>query len=114
VLPGGLGVVGHALRVPAVSGRGQRRCKHIGEEVTDPKLRARLGDWQGMLGRQPEIARQILRKLLVGRLVLTPDATARTYTMQGRASSGRLLEGIAAAAGLVPPGRDARSPRHPG
>jgi hypothetical protein len=57
-----------------------------------------------MLGRQPEIARQILRKLLVGRLVLMPDATARTYTMQGRASYGRLLDGIIPVAGLVPPG----------
>jgi hypothetical protein len=36
------------------------------------KLRARLTDWHGRLGRQPAIARQILRKLLVGRLVLSP------------------------------------------
>jgi hypothetical protein len=68
------------------------------------KLRARLTEWHGFLGRQPEIARQILRKLLVGRLVLTPDATARTYTVQGRATYGRLLEGIIRVGGLVPPG----------
>jgi hypothetical protein len=48
------------------------------------KLRAWLTDWQGTLTRQPEIARQILRKLIVGRLVLTPGAEARTYTLQGR------------------------------
>jgi hypothetical protein len=36
------------------------------------KLRARLTDWHGRLGRQPAIARQILRKLLVGRLLLSP------------------------------------------
>jgi len=47
-----------------------------------------------MLGRQPEIARQILRRLPAGRLVLTPDAQARTYALQGRATYGRLLEGI--------------------
>jgi hypothetical protein len=40
----------------------------------------------------------------VGRLVLTPDAIAHTYTMQGRASYGRLLEGIVSVVGVVPPG----------
>jgi hypothetical protein len=67
-------------------------------------LRARLTEWHGFLGRQPEVARQILRKLLVGRLVLHPDENARTYTVQGRASYGRLLEGIIRVGGLVPPG----------
>lgn len=67
-------------------------------------LRARLIEWHGFLGRQPEIARQILRKLLVGRLVLTPDPQTRTYTVQGRATYGRLLEGIIRVGGLVPPG----------
>jgi hypothetical protein len=68
------------------------------------KLRARLLEWQGFLARQPEVARQILRKLIVGRLVLTPDAEAHTYTVQGRASYGRLLDGIIRVGGLVPPG----------
>jgi len=31
---------------------------------------------------------------LAGRLVLTPNAEMRTYAVQGRASYGRLLEGI--------------------
>jgi len=68
------------------------------------KLRARLTEWHGFLGRQPEIARQILRKLLVGRLVLTPDAEARVYQVQGTATYGRLLEGIVSVASVVPPG----------
>jgi hypothetical protein len=63
----------------------------------------RLVEWQGFLSRQPEIARQILRKLLVGRLVLTPNAEMRTYAVQGRASYGRLLEGIVSVVGVVPP-----------
>ncbi len=42
----------------------------------DPKavqedLRKRLADWQGLLQRQPAQARQILRKMIVGRLTLT-------------------------------------------
>ena len=74
-----------------------------GDAMRD-KLRTRLTEWHGFLGRQPEVARQILRKLLVGRLVLTPDAEAHTYTVQGRATYGRLLEGILRVGGLVPPG----------
>ena len=68
------------------------------------KLGVRLIEWHGLLGRQPDVARQILRKLLVGRLVLTPDAEARTYAVQGRATYGRLLDGIISVAGVVPPG----------
>jgi hypothetical protein len=70
-----------------------------------PALRRRTPVRLGAcLAGQPEIARQILRKLLVGRLVLTPDAQARTYTAQGRASYGRLLEGLISVVGVVPPG----------
>ena len=82
---------------------GLSRAPEWGDGIRD-KLRARLTDWRCMLGRQPEIARQILRRLLVGRLVLTPDAQARTYAVQGRASYGRLLEGLISVVGLVAPG----------
>jgi hypothetical protein len=81
---------------------GLSRAPEWGHGIRD-MLRARLTEWHGFLGRQTEVARQILRKLVVGRLVLTPDAEARTYTVQGRASYGRLLEGIVAVAGVVPP-----------
>ncbi len=86
---------------------GLSRAPEWGDGIRDT-LRARLMEWHGFLGRQPEVARQILRKLLVGRLVLMPHAETRTYTVQGRASYGRLLEGIIRIGGLVPPG-EARS-----
>jgi DNA invertase Pin-like site-specific DNA recombinase len=82
---------------------GLSRAPEWGDGIRS-KLRARLTEWHGFLGRQPEVARQILRKLLVGRLVLTPDENTRTYTVQGRATYGRLLEGIIRVGGLVPPG----------
>ena len=82
---------------------GLSRAPEWGDGIRD-KLRARLTDWNGMLGRQTDVARQILRKLIVGRLVLTPDPTARTYTVHGRATYGRLLEGIVSVVGVVPPG----------
>src|SRR5439155_23885258 len=39
-------------------------------------LRVRLADWQGLLRRQPVQGRQILRKLIVGRVTLTPKIGA--------------------------------------
>jgi hypothetical protein len=98
--------------VAAVKDRERQRAEHLDGLTRAPewgdgirgKLRSRLTEWHGFLGRQPEIARQILRKLLTGRLVLNPDENARTYTVQGRASYGRLLEGIIRVGGLVPPG----------
>jgi len=74
----------------------------------DPRaLRADLGarraDWQGLLERQPTQARQILRKLLHGRLIFEPfeDATSRGYIIRGEATYGRLLSGVVS---VVPPG----------
>jgi hypothetical protein len=70
------------------------------------EIRQRLTDWQALIGRQPEVSRQILRKLLVGRFVLTPKVTAegRWYEFSGQASYGALLAGVV---GLVPPARNA-------
>lgn len=57
------------------------------------ELSSRLTDWQGLLGRHPERSRDILRKLLVGRLILTPRERdgARVFEFRGKATSGALL-----------------------
>src|SRR5262245_10308168 len=54
-------------------------------------------DWQGLLERQPIQARQLLRKLLTGRLIYTPHeaTTGNFYELTGQASYGKLLSGIA-------------------
>ena len=61
-------------------------------------LGAKLTDWQGLLERQPIQARQLLRKLLVGRLIYTPhrDEAGGYYEFTGTASFGRLLSGTTA------------------
>jgi hypothetical protein len=68
-------------------------------------LSGRLTDWQGLLERQPVQARQILRKLVPGRLEFMPgeDATGPFYTIRGQASYGRLLAGIVGSTSVVPP-----------
>ena len=59
-------------------------------------LRERLTDWQGLLHRQTAEARQILRRLLVGRLVFTPreDEKGRYYEFAGQGSISNLLAGV--------------------
>jgi hypothetical protein len=69
-------------------------------------IQARLTDWQGLLERHSAQARQILRRLLVGRLVFTPktDATGTYYEFTGEATYGKLLAGVAGSKGWCPRG----------
>lgn len=63
------------------------------EELAD-----RVSDWQGVLQRNPAQARQILKKLLVGSLVLTPkaDGDERWFEFEGTASFAKLVDNDAA------------------
>ena len=62
-----------------------------------------LTSWYDLLRSNPVEARPILRKLVEGRLVLTPKhhEGGRWYEITGRASYAALLAGVV---GLVPPG----------
>jgi hypothetical protein len=55
-------------------------------------LQTRLEDWRGLLRRQPVQGRQILRKLLVGRLVFSPQPDRR-YEFSGEGTLGRSWPG---------------------
>jgi site-specific DNA recombinase len=59
-------------------------------------LETRLRDWTGLLRRQPVHARQIMRKLLDGKIQFHPfnDARGRGYDIRGKAVYGRLLAGV--------------------
>lgn len=65
-----------------------------------------LTDWQGLLEGEPAQARQILRKLLEGRVVMRPrvDGSGRFYDWCVTATYGRLLTGIVGVTAMVPPG----------
>ncbi len=60
------------------------------------KARGRLREWRAVLGEQPVKARQIVGKLLDGRLTFTPgeDERGRLYRFEGRGALGRLLAGV--------------------
>jgi hypothetical protein len=85
--------LGRAVR--AIDSKGVRR-----------ELRELLTDWQGVLEGEPAQARQILRKLLEGRVVLTPriNGRERTYEWTATATYGRILTGVVGVTAMVPPG----------
>jgi recombinase-like zinc beta ribbon protein len=70
------------------------------------ELRDLLTDWQGLLEGEPAQARQILRKLLEGRVVMHPHVNGRerTYEWIVTATYGRILSGVVGVTVMVPPG----------
>jgi len=70
------------------------------------ELHELLTDWQGLIEGEPAQARQILRKLLEGRVVMQPrfDGTGRFYDWSVNATYGRLLAGVVGVTMIVPPG----------
>ena len=60
------------------------------------KLRERLEDWRGLVRRHVPQARQILRKLLRGRLVFTPEVrgSCEGYRFTGEGALDRFLSGF--------------------
>jgi site-specific DNA recombinase len=65
-----------------------RATERIEDGVVRADLRRRLGEWSGLLHRQPAQARQILKKLLDGRLVF-PSRTSPAAAMWGTSSERR-------------------------
>ena len=68
------------------------------------KIRAVLADWQKLLGASPEVARQVLHKLLTTAIYVTPveDADgARYFRFHARGSYGRALGGVIGISGGV-------------
>ena len=89
--------------------QGERRVQDIDRELKtyslprvdeaqlEVSLRNTLDDWRGALRRHVPQARQMLRKLLVGKLAMTPLRVGRkgAFDFRGEASLGRLITGLA-------------------
>jgi hypothetical protein len=73
----------------------------VDDEALWRDIAGRLADWQAILERQPIQARQILRKLLAGRLTFTPLPDLAGYEIRGQASYGKLLGGLVPAGGTT-------------
>jgi len=58
------------------------------------RLQAEVAEWRTALTEESVKARQIVRKLLKGRLLFAPDPEHAIYTITGQPSYGRLLAGV--------------------
>jgi hypothetical protein len=69
----------------------------LNDAEVEASMRGTLDDWRGALRRHVPQSRQMLRKLLVGKLAMTPGRVGRkgTFDFGGEASLGRLLSGVA-------------------
>ena len=57
-------------------------------------LWTKVDEWRSTLRKQPALARQVLARLIDGRIVFTPDLDKKIYTFEGTATLGNLLKGI--------------------
>jgi hypothetical protein len=56
-----------------------------------PRIHTLLADWRKLAARHAQQTRQLLRKLLVGRLRFTPDPAAGIVRLQGEGTLGPLV-----------------------
>ncbi len=75
--------------------RGDRRHASAARGL-EARLRAKLADWRGLLTRNVESGRDVLRTLLVGPLRFTPviDERRRGYRFAGAIALDRLVAGV--------------------
>ena len=63
-------------------------------QTVERNLRKKLGEWRGLLRRQTPLSRQVLDRLLDGRIVWTPNREAGLYEFAGHVRFDRLLHGV--------------------
>ena len=66
-------------------------------------LRKRLTEWRAMLKRQTPLARQVVTRLLDGRIAWTPRPEEGLYDFAGRARLDKLLSGTVFTQGMASP-----------
>jgi hypothetical protein len=82
---------------------------HIDWRRVEDQARARLADWRGMLTRQVEHGRQLLRLLVQGPIRVEPLLERRGFRISGVASVGALLETVEYPNSKWRPHRDSNS-----
>jgi site-specific DNA recombinase len=67
------------------------------------RLREKSEEWQALLRKHAPIARQIVRKLVEGRIVFTPDREARRYTFEVPGTVAAFFSGIVCPQAMASP-----------
>jgi len=104
---------GPTLRRPTARSRVEAERRHLLSwtasvrpdiDTVDAELRRRVDEGRAMATRNVAQSRQILRKLLAGRIIVTPRED-RTCAMSGRSDYGKLFSGVPLATAVAsPPG----------
>jgi len=66
-------------------------------------LRAKAEEWQSLLRKRAPIARQMVRKLIEGRIVFTPEREARRYTFRATGTLANFFSGIVCPPAMASP-----------
>ena len=72
-------------------------------QTVERQLRQKLAEWRGLLRRQTPLARQVLARLLDGRIVWTPNREEGLYEFVGHVKLDRLLSGVVFTQGMASP-----------
>jgi chorismate mutase len=64
----------------------------VDRQAVERQVRAKVADWQGLLTRQVEDGRQLLRELLDGPLRFTPEG--KDYRFEGTVKTGELIAAL--------------------
>jgi hypothetical protein len=83
-----------ALAAELVSLRQDEATAPANLRVILPEVRRRLTDWQGLLGQETTQARKMLRALLEGRIVFTPNVEERSCVFQASGNYEELFRGL--------------------
>jgi site-specific DNA recombinase len=81
---------------------GLQRVASLDLQQLQAELQERLADWQELLTRQIPVARQILKKLLSGRITFRHRDDG-SYEFSGQATLGRIIAGLACTKAVVAP-----------
>ena len=72
----------------------RQKSMRVDPRRIDRELRKRLTDWRRLLGDHTPIARQMVLKLVDGRIVFTPKPDDGCYEFTGRTMLDKLLAGL--------------------
>jgi hypothetical protein len=67
-------------------------------------LREKVSEWKGLLRKHAPIARQMLRKMIDGRIVFTPQPETRSYGFKIPGDLSSLFNGLVRPQGVASPG----------
>jgi site-specific DNA recombinase len=80
---------------------GEAELSEFDVQAVQKDLRSRVDEWRGMLRRQTPLSRQVVGRLLDGRITWKPRRSEGIYEFSGKAKLDKLLSGLVVTRGMV-------------